>query len=136
MKIFGHPWIENEKFYVVTSKEQILKTAPNGMLTIGSLLDESMRALALYCQENGLRYALEVKTIHETIFANLMGCTYAICDQMLAKELIPLAEKYLFDMQILVYSEESSNMETIETLAKIGVDGIIYTEAFVAPVSA
>lgn len=133
MKIFGHPWIESKKFYVVTSKEDILNTAPNSMVTMGSIAENSMRELAGYCQENKLPYALEVKNIHEAIFANLMECTFAICDSTLAEELVLIAQHYLFDMQILVYSEDNQDKKLLENMAKIGVDGLIYTEAFVAP---
>jgi hypothetical protein len=133
MKIFGHPWIMSEKFYVVMSKEDILQTAPNSMITIGSIHQSSMRELAWYCQENGLRYSLEVKSMYEAIFANLMGCTFAICDSRLAQELMPIAQNYLFDMQVLVYAEEHNDTKMVESLAKIGVDGLIYREAFVVP---
>lgn len=133
MKIFGHPWVESEKFYVVISTEDIQKTAPNSMVTIGSITESSMRELAHYCQLNKLRYSLEVKSIHEAIFANLMGATFAICDSSLAEELMPIAQNYLFDMQVLVYLDDINNKSMIEQMAKVGVDGLIYTEAFVAP---
>lgn len=133
MKIFGHPWIESEKFYVVLSKEDILKTAPNSIVTMGSIAEDNMRKLAGYCQENKLPYALEVKSIHEAMFANLMGCTFAICDSALAETLMPIAQNYLFDMQILVYTEDNQDKTVVEKMAKLGVDGLIYTEAFIAP---
>jgi len=40
----------------------------------------------------------------------------------LAKELMPIAQNYLFDTQILAKIEEDSE---IEALAKDGVDGVI-----------
>lgn len=133
MKIFGHPWVESEKFYVVISTEDIQKTAPNSMVTIGSITESTMRDLAYYCQRNKLRYALEVKSIHEAIFANLMGATFAICDSSLAEELMPIAQNYLFDMQVLVYVDDAQDRTIIDNMAKVAVDGLIYTEAFVAP---
>jgi len=119
MKIFGHDWIESERFYAVTSLEEIEKTPANALLKV-DVLSHSL-PLAKHCQKNQLRYALEVKSIKEAIFANLLNATYVLAEKRLAKELMPIAQNYLFDTQILAYVKE----EEIEEMAKVGVDGVI-----------
>ena len=119
MKIFGHDWIESERFYAVASIEEIKKTPANALLKIDVLPDSL--SIAKHCQKNQLRYAIEVKNIKEAIFANLLSATYILAEKRLAKELMPIAQHYLFDTQILAYVKE----EDIEEMAKDGVDGVI-----------
>jgi len=119
MKIFGHEWIESEAFYEVSSVEEILQTPANSLLRL-NVLPKSLE-LAKHCQKNTLRYALEVSKIEEALFANLLNATYVICEKELAKELIPIAQNYLFDTQILATIER----DEIEEMAKCGVDGVI-----------
>ena len=119
MKIFGHEWIESERFYEIIQESEISKTPTNALLKLDVL--SSSLLLAKYCQANGLRYALEVKSIEDAIFANLLSATYILCDKKIAKELIPIAQNYLFDTQILAYIKEGE----IEEMAKIGVDGVV-----------
>ena len=119
MKIFGHEWIESERFYEVTKESEISKTPTNALLKL-DLLSTSL-LLAKYCQSNRVRYAIEIKNIEEAIFANLLGATYMLCDKSLVKELVPIAQNYLFDTEILAYIKE----DEIEEMAKAGVDGVI-----------
>jgi len=119
MKIFGHEWIESEAFYRVTTVEEILQTPANSLLRLNAL-PQSLD-LTKHCQQNNLRYALEVSSIEEALFANLLSATYVICEKALAKELMPIAQNYLFDTQVLATIEKSE----IEEMAKCGVDGVI-----------
>jgi len=119
MKIFGHEWIESEKFYAVSVESAIAKTPANALLKLDTLA--SSLDLAKYCQKNALRYALEVESIEEAIFANLLSASYILCNKGLAKELMPIAQHYLFDTQILAYVKK----EEIEEMAKVGVDGVV-----------
>jgi len=121
MKIFGHPWIASEPFYKVGSIEEIALTPPNSLLQLESL--PSHLELAKYCQKNQLRYTLEVRSIKEALFTNLLGATFMICQKELAQALMPIAQNYLFDTQVLA---EISDEEIISTLAKVGVDGVIF----------
>lgn len=122
MKIFGHEWIESESFYEVSSIEDIAKTPANSLLKLGAL--PSSLGLAKHCQENALRYALEIKNIEEAIFANLLNATYVLCEKELAKALMPIAQHYLFDTQVLA-TINGSNACEIEEMAKSGVDGVV-----------
>jgi hypothetical protein len=120
MKIFGHEWIESEAFYEVTSVEEISKTPANSLLLLNNTLPKSLK-LAKHCQSNTLRYALVASSIEEGLFANLLNATYVVCEKELAKELMPIAQNYLFDTQVLAYI----NKDEIEEMAKFGVDGVI-----------
>jgi len=119
MKIFGHDWIESEAFYEVSSIDEISKTPANSLLQL-DFLSNSIE-LATYCQKNALRYALLISSIEEAIFANLLNATYVICEKELAKELMPIAQNYLFDTQVLA----DITKDEIEEMAKSGVDGVI-----------
>lgn len=119
MKIFGHEWIESEVFYEVCSIEEIAKTPANSLLQLEPL--EKSLALAKHCQKNALRYALKVNNTEEAMFANLLNATYVLCEKELAKELMPIAQNYLFDTQVLAYIQK----DEIEEMAKSGVDGVI-----------
>ena len=123
MKIFGHPWLPSEEFYPISSIEEIEKTPPNSIVELKPL--SFSVELAQYCNQNNIAYALEVETIKDALFANQMGCRYIITNKSLAKELMPIAQNYLFDTQVLA---KISDEEEIEGLAKYGVDGVIFTE--------
>ncbi len=119
MKIFGHEWIESEQFYPVNSLEEIAQTPPNSLLKLEAL-PHSLE-VAKHCQANALRYAIKVNSIEEAIFANLLNTTYILCQKELAKELMPIAQNYLFDTQVLAYIQK----DEIEEMAKSGVDGVV-----------
>ena len=121
MKIFGHSWLPSEEFYPISSIEDIGKTAPNSTVLLKPL--SFSLELAHYCHQNHIKYALEVKSIKDALFANQMGCKYILTDKSLAKELMPIAQNYLFDTQILAKIEDDSE---IEELAKYGVDGAVF----------
>jgi hypothetical protein len=122
MKIFGHPWIESEIFYSVNSVESIKSTPPNALLRLEKL--SSSLYLVKYCQKNSLFYSVEVQSIKEAIFANLLGAKFILCSKKLAVELMPIAQNYLFDTQVLAYIFDENEMEE---LAKQGVDGVFIT---------
>jgi hypothetical protein len=116
MKVFGHPWVDAAPFYVVENEEDIKKTPANSILKIEVFDIELMK----YCQANSLAYMVNVSDIKEAIFANMFGAKCIKASKELAKELMPIAQNYLFDAQILgVISKDSE----IEELAKANVDG-------------
>jgi len=119
MKIFGHEWIESESFYEISSVEEISKTPANALLLLDSL-DKTLK-IAKHCQKNTLRYALKISSIEEAVFANLLNATYIVCEKELAKELMSIAQNYLFDTQVLA----TINKDEIEEMAKFGVDGVL-----------
>ena len=119
MKIFGHEWIDSETFYRVATIEEIAQTPSSSLLRL-DVLSKNLE-LAKHCQKNTLRYALDVSNIEEALFANLLNATYVICEKALAKELMPIAQNYLFDTQVLARIDKNE----IEEMAKCGVDGVL-----------
>lgn len=117
MKIFGHPWLENEPFYVVKTEEEIKGTPSNSVLKIESFDVPLLK----YCQLNALAYMVVVSSIKEALFANLFQAKYIQVSKNLAKELMPIAQNYLFDTQVIAII---SNEEEIEEMAKSSVDGV------------
>ena len=119
MKIFGHDWMKSETFYSVETIEEIKRTPANALLHINSLAEYI--ELITYCQKNSLAYALKITEIKEAIFANNLGAKYLLCSKDLAKELMPIAQNYLFDTEVIAYISDESEMAE---MAKFGVDGI------------
>jgi len=117
MKIFGHPWLKSEEFYVVEHEDDIKKTPANSTLKIEHFNIKFMN----YCQKNSLAYMVNVKDIKEAIFANILGAQYINVSKSLAKELMPIAQNYLFDTQVIAII---SSDEEIEEMAKANVDGV------------
>ena len=72
--------------------------------------------------KNAIPYIIRVRSIKETIFANLLGAKYTISSKELATKLMPIAQNYLFDTQILAEIESDSE---IEEMAKANVDGVV-----------
>ena len=121
MKLFGHPWIESELFYRVESEEDIKNTPPNSLVLLKPL-SISLK-IAKYCQKNSISYVVEIESIKDAIFANLLGAKYTLSSKKLAKELMPIAQNYLFDTQVLAKITTDSE---IEEMAKSNVDGVKY----------
>ncbi|KIM04549.1 MAG: hypothetical protein KN64_07365 [Sulfurovum sp. AS07-7] len=124
MKIFGHKWIASETFYKINTLEDIQQTPPNAILLFNSLKVDI--ETIHYCLQNALCVALEIEDITEAIFANALGIKYIFTEPHKAKEIMSIAQHYLFDTQILV---KIISLEEIESLAKIGVDGVVFSEA-------
>ena len=119
MKIFGHPWIEYETFYSVETIEEIKRTPSNALLHIESLTEYI--ELIRYAKENNLAYGLKISEIKEAIFANNLNAKFLFCSKELATELMPIAQNYLFDTEVIAYISDESE---IEEMAKAGVDGV------------
>ena len=122
MQIFGHPWLESESFYAVSSLEEIRQTPSNTTIELAPL--SLSLELAQYCYVNNIPYAIKVESISNAIFSNSLGAKFMLVTQELARELMPIAQNYLFDTHILAYVR---NELDLEKMAKIGVDGIIYS---------
>jgi len=122
MRVFGHPWIESEPFFLISNPEEIKLTPPNSIVK----LQRFDATLMHYCQNHAIAYAVRIYTIKEGIFANLLGAKYITCSPSLATKLMPIAQNYLFDTQILARIENESE---IEEMAIAGVDGVILPPA-------
>ena len=124
MLIVGHPWIKSQKFHKVCSLEDIKKSQADEIVLLETLADS--HALAQYCQENGIVYALETTSLDDALFANALGAKYMLCEENMALTIQPIAQEYLFDTRVLVRIDNEKEMTKI---AKAGIDGVIFAEA-------
>jgi len=126
MIVIGHPWIPSSHFRKVFSKEDITKTDANEIVLLEPLVDS--HALAVYCRQNQIRYAVTAGTINDAILANALGAAYLVCEEDDAMMIQPIAQEYLFDVSVLVLIHEEKE---IAKIARSGIDGVIFPEAIV-----
>ena len=124
MIIIGHPWVKSAKFCKISSKDDIQKSKPNEIVLLEPLSDS--QALASYCQQNNISYAVITHTLNEAIFANALGAAYILCKEDDARIIQPIAQEYLFDTRILVLIEDEKE---ISKIANFGIDGVIFPKA-------
>jgi hypothetical protein len=117
MLIFGHNKIEAEEFFRIENIEDI-KDSPNGATV---LVDRFDIDIAKFCQVNLVSYTIVVSSIRDAIFANLLNAKYIIAPRDILRELMKIAEYYLFDTKVLVEARE----DEIVDMARVGVDGVI-----------
>ncbi len=121
MLIFGHKWIESPKFYKIETIEDIKDTPPNSTVLLSNL--EEYIDIAKYCKKNSISFAIEVNSIKDAIFSNLLNAKYIVASKELAKSIMPIAQNYLFDSLVLA---KINSEDEIEEMAKSGIDGVIY----------
>ena len=124
MIVIGHPWIKSQHFCKVFSVEDIKDTKADDIVLLEPLVDS--HSFAQYCQNNSIAYALVTNTLDDAIFANALGAKYMICEEDDALMIQPIAQEYLFDTRILVLIH---NEKEISTIARGGIDGVIFAEA-------
>lgn len=118
MKIFGHTLIQSEIFYSIKKVEDICRTPNNSTVYFKQNL-----TLAKYCKTNLINYSVEVENIKEAIFFNILNAKFIITSLKLSIELMPIAQNYLFDSEILA---KIDNDDSIIEVAKNNVDGVIF----------
>jgi hypothetical protein len=118
MIIIGHEKIEFEKIYVVHSLEDIGYSMPNSCVVFNYNLE-----MMEYCKKNDIAYGVYTKHIKEAVLANAMETKYIITLNSTSKEIQDIANEYMFDAKIL---EIVPSDDAISSVAKKGVDGIIY----------
>ena len=126
MLIFGHPWIDSVRFVRIFKKEEINSTSPKDILLLAPLSDSL--ALAQYCNENSIPFALTASTVKEALFANALNAKYLIVPRDEAAKIQKVAQEYLMDMRILVLLENDKNLEK---LADEGIDGVLFPAAII-----
>ena len=126
MLLFGHPLIPSQKFYHISSQEQIVHTPPSSTLYL-EFEDESID-LINYLRHNDIEFALSISTITDAILAHNLGARYIVVPKEIVKSIQNIAENYLFDAKILVHSQDHTE---IEEYALLGIDGILFYEAIV-----
>lgn len=126
MLLFGHRFIESERFYHISDIEDITHTPPSSTLYLE--FSEGNLDIIQYLQENSIVFALNVKNITELIYAAALGATYISMNKKLAKTAQNIADNYLFDAKMLAHINDEDDLEE---LALLGVDGVIFAEAIV-----
>ena len=126
MLLFGHPHVEHEKLYHISSIEAIEHTPANSTLLFS--YDEEVFELVEYARENVLEFALDISSLKEAIISENLDAKYLLVNHEIAKSVQKAADTYIFDAKVLVHVEDE---ESIETLANEGVDGVIFAEAII-----
>jgi len=126
MLLFGHRFIQTQKFYHVVDIDAIANTPPNACIYLE--FSEKNLDIIHHLNSNEIRFALYVQNITELIYANALNASYIVVPQELALSAQKIAESYLFDAKILVHSEDENE---IEAMALLGVDGILFSNAII-----
>jgi len=126
MLLFGHRFIESEKFYHISNIRGIHNTPPSSTLFLD--FSEENLDIIKHFNENDLHFVLRVENITELIYASALNADYIAVDKELAKSAQDIAESYLFDAKILVMTNDESD---IEEFALLGVDGLICANAII-----
>lgn len=126
MLLFGHPHIEHEKLYHISSIEAIEHTPSNSVLLFD--YDNEVFELIEHAKENALEFALNIFSLKEAIICENLEAKYLLLSAELASSVQKAADTYLFDAKILVHIEDE---DAIEDLASEGIDGAIFAEAII-----
>ncbi len=126
MLLFGHTLVKSEKFYHISEIEDIKKTPPNS--TVIFEFSKENTDIVEYCSKNSIRFPLYVESIKDVILSNALDASYIVVKDNLAKTAQNLANEYLFDAKILVFSQKEDD---IEKYASLGIDGIIFPNAII-----
>jgi len=126
MQLWGHRFIDSDKFYHITDIDAIKKTPPSSKLYI--TFNETNLDIISYANQNLVEFALNVTNITELIYASSLNAAYIVVDITLAKSAQNIAENYLFDAKILVSIEDEAQ---IAEMAQLGIDGVIFSNAVI-----
>ena len=126
MLLFGHRFINSEKFYHITDIDAIKKTPPSSALYIK--FNEENLDIIEYAYANSITFALSVKSVTELIYASALRASYIVVTNDMAKTAQSIAENYLFDAKILTKIDDEN---AIEEMAELGIDGVIFSNAIV-----
>ena len=117
MLIFDKILTGDLPFFEIISKKDIQSTPPDSVV----LFDYNVE-LAKYCKNNSILFAMRINSIKELVYANALGCEYAIVKKDLVKTAQNIANEYIFDMKIILPIE---NDEELEWAVFEGIDGVI-----------
>jgi hypothetical protein len=123
MIIIGHKFIKTEPFYLIKKVEDIKKTPPNS--TIVFEFSEENLELIEHCNKSGILFANICDNIKAVLFANALGASFIICDKIVSHKAQKLADNYMFDTKVLLYSSEEADLDWV---AENEIDGIIFEE--------
>jgi hypothetical protein len=126
MIIYGHRFIPSNNFYHVVNIDAISNTPPSSTLFL-EFKEENLDIIE-HLRVNELPFALQVNSITELVYASALNASFMIVSKELMLDAQNIANEYLFDAKILVKIEDDSE---IEELAKLSIDGVIYSNAII-----
>jgi len=118
MIIIGDKYIPFENISKIDIIEDIKSTKPNS-----TLLFNFNKDIMVYCMNNDINYAVIVKSIKESIYANNLNAKYILPPVYFLETIQKIAENYMFDSKILAIIK---NEDEIENIALKQIDGVIY----------
>ncbi len=120
MIIIGHSFVKFRPFYLIKTSNDITNTPSNSCVVFE--FDEKNVALCEHCHQSGIQFASICDSIRAVLFANALNASYIICDKVISIKAQKLADNYMFDSKILLYSGDEAD---IEWAAENEIDGIL-----------
>ncbi|MCZ6110563.1 hypothetical protein [Campylobacter ureolyticus] len=119
MQIIGHKLIEYENFNLIQTVENILN--------FDNLIFEYNEDFIKNAKDNGKTFSVIARNLNEAILANALKAKFIIIEKnntSIAKEVVKLAEFYLFDSKIAIIIENYE--KDLLNAINLRVDAVIY----------
>jgi len=123
MIIFGHKFVKTQPFYLIKKVEDIKNTPPNSTVVFD--FNESNLELIDHCNKSSIPFAVICDSIKDVLFSNALEAKFIICDKVVSPKAQKLADNYMFDAKILLYSGIEAD---IEWVVENEIDGILFEE--------
>ncbi|QPH84217.1 hypothetical protein CVT06_03550 [Campylobacter concisus] len=118
MKILGDELIKFEPLFLCKNEDEISNGRQNLFKFDRNLIKKALEAEA--------SFSVFVTNANEAIITNAAGAKFIIADIDIAKDLVKIAESYLFDALIAVLIKDESELAQ---LAKFNIDAAILPNA-------
>lgn len=122
MLIFGHSAITHQKFVYIQSIKQIAKSNNDEIVWF---IHKGDFSLIKHCHNNEIAFGVLVESVSDFVLCASFMPAYIIIRHS-AQTFMQIAQNYLFDCKVLYVIKSE---EEIESLAKLGVDGVIFESA-------
>lgn len=119
MQIIGHKLIEYENFNLIQTVENILN--------FDNLIFEYNENFIKNAKNSGKTYSVIVRNLNEAVLANALNAKFIIIEKnntSITKEVVKLAEFYLFDSKVAVIIENYE--KDLLNAINLKVDAVIY----------
>lgn len=119
MQIIGHKLIEYKNFNLIQTVENILN--------FDNLIFEYNEDFIKNAKNSGKTYSVIIRNLNEAVLANALKAKFIIVEKnniSIAKEVVKLAEFYLFDSKIAVIIENYE--KDLLNAINLRVDAVIY----------
>lgn len=119
MQIIGHKLIEYENFNLIQTVENILN--------FDNLIFEYNENFIKNAKNSGKTYSVIVRNLNEAVLANALKAKFIIIEKnntSITKEVVKLAEFYLFDSKIAIIIENYE--KDLLNAINLRVDAVIY----------